>query len=322
MSNQKKTPFILIISGPTASGKTDLAEKIATIFPAQIINADVGQFYKPLSVGTAKPDWQKSPIKQHLFDVLDEPKDLTVFKYDELVYEKIDQILKLGQLPIIVGGSLFYIKSLYFPPRKIEKKLQEHFADFSQIPDEKLWDELNKIDPQRAAKLHKNDIYRIKRALEIWQTSGIKPSEQEPEYAPKFNSFFVFVNLPKEKLHERIDKRTEIMIKQGWIEEAKNFLGISWESFLRCKGLIGYPEIFDWLKKGSHNIELKKLIEDIQVHTKQYAKRQITFWKSLKKQLMNSNAKSNLTCKILEVDGTDQKNIDLIHKSLSETLKN
>ena len=118
----KTKHFLLIISGPTASGKTDLSEKISKIFPSEIINADIGQFYQPLNIGTAKPDWKNKPIQHHLFDILDKPEDLSVFRYYSLVLNKANIICKNNKIPIITGGSLFYLKSLYFPPKELEKK--------------------------------------------------------------------------------------------------------------------------------------------------------------------------------------------------------
>ena len=308
---------VLVISGPTASGKTELSEKIAQNFPAEIINADVGQFYVPLSIGTAKLDWKNSRFPQHLFDVLDEPKDLTVFEYYKFVLDKVKNIWEKEKLPIIVGGSLFYIKSLYFPMQKLEGKKTGPRID---VPDKNLWQILYDIDLKRAKALHPNDIYRIKRALEIWKKTGTKPSEYKPKFNPEFNSLFVFINPEKNILHERINKRTEIMLGQGWIEETKKIAGTEWEDFIKNKGLIGYPEIFEWIKQGERLQDLPILIENIQIRTRQYAKKQLTFWKSLKKQLLKDSRESDILCKILEIDSSCEDILDLIVQNLKEAI--
>src|SRR3990172_4748508 len=112
MKNKIDRPFMLIIYGPTGVGKTDMALAIAERMPSEIVNMDVGQFYTPLSIGTAKPAWRSSPVPHHLFDILDTPKNITVVEYRTLLLKKINEIRDRGNLPIVVGGSGFYLYSL------------------------------------------------------------------------------------------------------------------------------------------------------------------------------------------------------------------
>ena len=315
---------ILIISGPTASGKTSISLDLAKLIPSEIINADMGQFYTPFGIGTAKPDWKKQKAKHHLFDIIDIPEDLTVAKYRKLVLEKAEQIWNNGKLPIIIGGSLFYIKSLYYPPKNIEKqkgKAEDVALLKRDKEQEDLWTVLSKIDPKRAAKLHPNDTYRIERALAIWYETGVKPSECEPEFNPNFNSIFLFINPPKDILVERIEKRTVDMIKKdGWIQEAEQLLSTGWEEFINRKGFIGYPEIFEWIKNGKKESELDLLIQDIVCKTWQYAKRQITFWKPLKKNLLLKENQKKSLCKVIEIKSVNEKNIEFVKDNIDETL--
>src|SRR5579863_9779399 len=109
-------PFMLIVYGPTGVGKTDVALAIAQHIPAEIINMDMGQFYTPLSIGTAKPDWKNSPIPHHLFDIIDTPINYTVAEYRTMLYKTVQEVIGRGNLPILVGGSGFYLHSLLFPP--------------------------------------------------------------------------------------------------------------------------------------------------------------------------------------------------------------
>jgi tRNA dimethylallyltransferase len=321
MKYENKDPFLLIISGPTASGKTDLSLQIAENVPAEIINADVGQFYEPLSVGTAKPDWQSQEVNHHLFDILDEPKDLSVVKYRELVLQKANEIWQNDKLPILVGGSLFYLKSLYFPPKDFQKEQEgkeERKVLLTKIADTQRtwWDVLNKIDSIRAKELHPNDEYRIKRALQIWQKTGVLPCEYKPEFSPKFNSLFVFINFEREILYQRINTRTVEMMKEGWIEEAQELIDTEWEKFLHAKGLIGYSEIFEWIKEGEKAEDIPLLIEIIQQQTRQYAKRQITFWNGLKILLQKNKDKTKFSCNTLEISNLEKSIFLQIKKHL------
>lgn len=283
MTNKK----VLIITGPTASGKTQLSEIIQPELDGEIINADLGQFYKPLSIGTAKPNLETVNYKHHLFDIINEPDDLSVVRYRQLVGEKVNHIFSQGKTPIIVGGSLFYIKSLFFPPAQLEYASEPVTSiDLDVLSNIELRELLQRIDPNRAKEIHENDIYRTRRALDIWKMTGQKPSNYKPCYAPLFDALIVFVCPATDILNQRIRLRTEQMIKiGGWIEEAKSLLGTNWESFVVSKGLIGYAEIFKWLGDGVESEKLDELINIIQIKTCQYAKRQRTFWQSFNKQL-------------------------------------
>ena len=304
--------YPLIITGPTASGKTDLAEEIAQQMGGEIINIDVGQFYEPLSVGTAKPDWQKKSFTCHFFDILNEPCELSVAAYRNRMLTLVDEIVRRGKLPIIVGGSLFYIKSLFFPPHEqfLQKDLHrdQECIDLSSSSSE-LWNTLNNIDPIRAQALHHNDRYRIVRALQIWQTTGQKPSNFEPRFNPPFSAHIIFLVPPKDILLQRISMRTRQMIDSGaWIHEAKNLLGSPWEDFIRRKGLIGYTQIFEWLK--FRTTPLDELIADIVQETNQYAKRQMVFLKKFKKQLEEQVLHSSQTISFREISGATHTSFD------------
>ena len=151
-----KQPFTLIIYGPTAVGKSSFAESLAEKIPSELVNLDIGQFYKPLTIGTAKPDWRSSAIVHHLFDCLSEPINFTVVEYRKKILILLQDIWKRNKIPILVGGSGFYLKSLFFPPQKSPTIKQSDAYLF--IPDNKLWDHLNVIDSVRAAAIDKNDI--------------------------------------------------------------------------------------------------------------------------------------------------------------------
>lgn len=310
--------FVIIISGPTASGKSNLAEEIAEFIPAEIVNADIGQFYKPFFIGTAKPDLPNKKIKHHLFDILDEPENISVVKFKKLIEKKIKKIWNKKKIPIIVGGSLFYLKSLFFPLQEYLYKKGNINNDF---PENNLWKKLNQIDPKRANQLHPNDIYRIKRALDIWKKTGKKPSEFNPKFNPLFNSIFIYIDLYKDVLHQRINKRTKIMLERGWIKEVQGLIGTKWESFFKQKGLIGYSEIADWLNSGK-NQQLKKVESKIATKTRQYAKRQNVFWENFKQKILEMRKKSEFSCLIKEISTIDNMKNNLLIENLKKEIEN
>ncbi len=306
MSIQHVKHPIIIVIGPTASGKTDFSYELAKQVNGEIVNADLGQFYTQLTIGVAKPEWQSHSIKAHLFDILDQPKDFTVHEYAHQVRKVIDNITQKGKTPIIVGGSLFYVKSLIFPtmPLILDKNSNAATIVVEDIPQEQLWQELHEIDPQRARNIHPNDGYRLRRALDIWNKTQTLPSLYSPQFSPEFPFLLVALNPDKRVLYERICSRTQMMLENGWLFEAQDLMGTTWEDFIESKGMIGYKEIFKWLNRKNED-EFDELIERIQINTLQYAKRQITFMKSFLKQIPTNND----TAIIFECDMAQDKEI-------------
>lgn len=283
----KLIPYTLVIVGPTASGKTSLSEALAHELNGEIINADVGQIYAPLTIGTAKPLWQDYPFKAHLFDIVDQPIDINIMEYRRKATAAMNVAVANNHTPIIVGGSLFYLKSLFFPAHELPAKAIDQQVEKydNEISDDQLWEKLYSIDPERALALHRNDIYRVKRALTIWETTGVKPSAYKPEFNPACKPLFVFLDPAVDVINQRIDLRTQIMLTQGWVDEVRALLDTPWEQFLLRKQLIGYGEIFEWIRNGEQSSQFLELVKTIQAQTRQYAKRQRTFWCSFIRQL-------------------------------------
>lgn len=291
--------FFIILFGPTGVGKTDLSLELAKQLPVEIVNMDVGQLYTPLSIGTAKPDWRPDKTPHHLFDIIDVPRDYTVLEYREQALSTMEKIWHRNHIPILVGGSGFYLSSLFFPPTtgacKNHAEPSGHPTHYESLTPKDLWLELKRIDPERAAAIHPHDTYRINRALAIWQATGKKPSTYTSVYQPPASYFLIFLTRNRQELYARINERVESMLAQGWQQEVQRLLATPWESFLRTKGLIGYPELCDYVSGTQSSEKHAHVIQKIQQKTRAYAKRQETFWRMLEKKLRIAHATKELT---------------------------
>jgi len=289
---------MLILYGPTGVGKTEAALAVAQHIPAEIINMDVGQFYTPLSIGTAKPDWKNSPIPHHLFDIINTPVNYTVSEYRTILYKTVSEVIQRGNLPILVGGSGFYLHALLYPPQvAIEDK------DISSLynQDADLWQELYKIDPVRAVAIDKSDEYRIKRALSIWHATGNLPSSYAPVYKPEADYMLIFIERDRQALKTRINLRVHEMLEHGWIDETRKLIDTPWQSFIQKKNLIGYAEIFDYLQGEQTPADFSRMVEVISAKTRQYAKRQFTFWRKLEREIKKEKQYTGTSIGCLDV---------------------
>lgn len=312
----------LVITGPTGVGKSALAVKLAEAINGEIINGDVGQFYTPLSIGTAKPDWRHEPVPHHLFDIIDRPVNYTVTQYRAAVAGLIEELQSRGKTPIIVGGSLFYLASLFWPPKSVTPEKGEQQPVYTHAQKSSLtWDALFAIDPERARAIHPNDHYRIERALQLYAATGELPSQQKPAFEPVCENFFVLnVTREREELYERINKRTLEMLTQrpSWIDEVAA-LEPQWLEFLRTKGLIGYPEIVAYLQTRQTSDVFQALCLQIQQQTRHYAKRQLTFWRMLQRKLQGESESHNYqTCASLNLTFLD---VDLYIRHVRRALE-
>ena len=271
----------IIIVGPTAVGKTAVSLTLAKQLPIEIINGDMAQMYTPLSIGTAKPTPdERTHIPHHLFDILDEPCSYTVVQYRAAVEQLIEEIVARGNIPVIVGGSSFYVRSLFFKIDESESgEIGENdITTYQETTTSELWNRLLEIDSERAHQIHAHDRYRIIRALTLWDRFGKKPSLYKPQFNPVADSSALIVlSRSKEDLISRISIRVEQMIQAGFKQEVHS-LDDRWKRFVTVKKIIGYPEILQ-----IH--DTRQLIDTITLHTTQYAKKQNTFNKAFIKQL-------------------------------------
>lgn len=275
---------MIILYGPTGVGKSELAILLAQNLPTEIINMDVGQFYAPLTIGTAKPAWRSSTTPHYMFDILNTPINYTIVQYRTAFLQLISEIRSRNKIPLVVGGSGFYLKSLLFPP--VHESLnvaKQTIYDTATVP---LWEQLYAIDSERATTIQSHDTYRITRALDIWYSTGIKPSAYKPRYSDTLGSYhLVWVTRDRQDLYNRINARVCAMFAQGWLDEVRA-LDHEWISFILQKKIIGYNEIVAFmhgLDAGSG--EHQRLVSAIQQRTRHYARRQTIFWRMLEREL-------------------------------------
>lgn len=276
---------LLIICGATATGKSELAVKCAQKLNSEIISADSQLVYKKLNIGTAKPTKDEMcGIKHHMIDVIEPTENYSVSDYRIDAKAIVDNLLSEGKTPVICGGTGFYINSVLYDlsygksaanfdvRSKYETLLKEKGNAY-------LHNLLKSIDSDTADKLHVNDTKRIIRALEIYETSGIKKSEFKDDYKPLYDYLAVAVDYPREELYKRIDMRVDKMFEAGLVDEVINLLNNGVDEYSQCMQAIGYKEVVQGLKNKLLESTMRDIIKQ---NTRHYAKRQITFFKKLK----------------------------------------
>lgn len=278
---------ILIITGATATGKTAFAIECAKELNGEIISCDSMQIYRLLDIGTAKPTMEEqSAVPHHLIDVVDAGDEFSVQQFITLASKKIEEIESRGKLPIIVGGTGLYIRSLIYPYSFCSSKKDEKIRDeLNKILQKKggdyLYSMLEDVDMESAKKIHKNDTKRVIRALEIFKTTGKKKSEQTTEEVKsRYDYVLVALTLPREKLYERINKRVDLMFEAGLENEISNLLknGVVNKNS-QSMSAIGYKEFFDYFEGKKSIDETRELIKK---NSRNYAKRQETFIRGFK----------------------------------------
>lgn len=276
---------VIAVVGPTASGKTDLAIKIAQLLNGEIISADSRLVYKDFNIGTAKPTKEEqSLIPHHLIDVKCPSSTYTVGDYKQEAEDKIQELLTKGKVPVITGGTGFYVRSILegldIPDVKPDFKFRDRMEKLvEEKGKEALFEILKQQDPVIAKKLHLNDTFRIIRALEVQNVLGKPMSEAQAMSAPKYDVIYVGLNAEdRDFLYDRINKRVDIMIQDGLVEEVK-FLVNKYGKTLSLLKTLGYKEICGYLDGEK---ALEESIEDIKKNTRNYAKRQLTWFRANK----------------------------------------
>lgn len=275
---------ILVICGATATGKTSLAIDCAKALNTQIISADSQLVYRGLNIGTAKPTFaEMQGITHHMIDVVSPRENFSVSDYEKRALPIIDGLLSEGKTPIVCGGTGFYINSILYNLGYAGVKADAGIrARYEAILQEKgkeyLHSLLEQVDGETAKKLHPNDTKRVIRALEIYEASGRKKSDQNDEYKPRYSYLAVAIDYPKDVLYKRIDCRVDMMFNAGLIAEVKNLLSANIDENCQSMQAIGYKEVVFGLKNGQNESTMRDIVK---LNTRHYAKRQKTFFKKL-----------------------------------------
>lgn len=275
---------LIVICGATASGKTKLAVDCALKLNTEVISADSQLIYKGLNIGTAKPtEKEMRGVKHHLIDIVEPYEAFSVSNYMNKAEPIIDGLIKNNKVPVICGGTGFYINSLLFNysygnvcadtaiRKKYNKILEEKGKNY-------LYEILRQKDLSTAEKLHENDTKRVIRALEIFEVSGKRKSEINDGGKVKREYRALAIDYPREDLYERINRRVDVMFESGLVEEVKKLVDSGINENCQSMQAIGYKEVLQGLKNCDNDSTMRDVIKQ---NTRRYAKRQITFFKKL-----------------------------------------
>ncbi|HBH94536.1 MAG TPA: tRNA (adenosine(37)-N6)-dimethylallyltransferase MiaA [Ruminococcaceae bacterium] len=298
-----KKIFIPVICGPTASGKTDLGVRLALRCGGEIVSADSMQIYKGMDIASAKPSKEEMQgVAHHLMSFLPATQAFSVADYVELAHSAIKDIRNRGRLPIVVGGTGLYISSLInnikFDDTGCDYEFREEMRKLAlEKGNDVLWEKLRQVDQKAAEKLHPNNLNRIIRALEVYKISGSTITEaqeksrlSESPYSP----CFIMPDYPRQALYQRIDKRVDIMLERGLLEEAREFF--THKDYVTAAQAIGYKELKPFLDGEK---ELLECVDRLKQVTRNYAKRQLT-WFNKEKRLNRLDMEKGLDEKAFE----------------------
>ncbi|MFO7153400.1 MAG: tRNA (adenosine(37)-N6)-dimethylallyltransferase MiaA [Caldicoprobacter oshimai] len=283
----EKKPLVVIV-GPTAVGKTRLSIELAKALNGEIVSADSMQIYRYMDIGTAKPTAEeRQGIPHHMMDIIDPGQEFSVAEYQRLATQAIDDIHSRNKLPIVVGGTGLYIKSLLYPMNFTDASYDQEFRKELQrqaetMGKEYLHKKLQAVDPKTAARLHPNDVRRVIRALEVYHLTGKPMSEYNQELEKmdyKYNVAMIGLTMDRAKLYERINQRVDEMIEKGLLDEVKQLLDRGYTRDMISMQGLGYKELIDYLQG---RVSLEEAIYILKRETRRYAKRQLTWFRAQK----------------------------------------
>lgn len=282
---------LFVLAGPTAVGKTDISIKLAKRLNGEIISADSMQIYKYMDIGSAKiKKSEMDGIVHHMIDIVYPDDYFNVSKYKIMASKCILKIYKNKKIPLIVGGTGLYINSLIFNYNFTEAKIDRKYRKYlEKLASQKgriyVHSLLKDIDFESFKKLYPNDLKRVIRALEVYKLTGKTISEFNREndrnlYNIPYNVYYFVLTMDRKKLYDRINKRVDIMINQGLVNEVKKLKSMGYNSFMQSMKGIGYKEILNYLEG---NMSLSECIELIKKESRNYAKRQLTWFRKDKR---------------------------------------
>lgn len=273
---------VYVIGGPTAAGKSVVALYLAKRIKGEIVNCDSVQLYKYMDIGSAKPSQKDMDvIPHHLYGFVDPADDITVAQYQQLAFDKIDEILSRGKTPIVVGGTGLYLNSLIykmsFAAKPINLKRRDELEHLAEVRGkEYLFELLSAVDPEAAARIHPNNTRKIIRAIEAYELGSKLESMDKLEPNTKYDFKIHIVNMDREWLYTRINRRVDKLMEEGLLKEVKHLLSMGYNHNTPAMKGIGYKELLSYLDGNS---TLEKAVNGIKTNTRHYAKRQLTWFK-------------------------------------------
>ncbi len=277
-------PKILGVVGPTASGKTDFAIDLCLERGGEVVSCDSMQIYRGMDIGTAKPTAaEMRGVPHHMIDVADPCEDFSAARFSAMARGCIDDILSRGRLPVLCGGTGLYFDSVVsgisYAENKIDPKLRRSLMSLAEENGaEYLHDMLRQVDPVSAEAIHPNNVRRVVRALEIYRQTGKPKSEVDKEQRgePLYDAEIYGLLWSREELYERINKRVDVMIERGLIDEVRNLLDLGVGTDSTAMQAIGYKEAAEYLRG---ECSLSEAVDKIKRESRRYAKRQMTWFK-------------------------------------------
>ena len=284
MNAENKIP-IVVVAGPTASGKTGLAIELAKRFDGEIVSADNMQIYKYMDIGTAKPTpAEREQCVHHLIDFLEPDSEFSVADYTELAHRVIADIYSRGKLPVMCGGTGLYINSVIndveFGETQSDEELRCELQNIANAEgNEKLIEILREFDPVSAARLHPNNVRRVIRAIEFYRTTGVPISEHQEKtkmIISRYDPVMFCIDHDREILYGRINERVDIMMSEGLCDEVRRLMDMGYSSALNSMKAIGYKELMDYF---NGLCSLEEAVSAIKQNSRRYAKRQLTWFR-------------------------------------------
>lgn len=284
MNTEKKKPLI-ILTGPTAVGKTALSVKLAKVINGSIISADSMQVYRGMDIGSAKVTKEEmGGIKHYLIDVLEPDEEFHVVRFQQMAKEAMAEIYQEGKIPILTGGTGFYIQSvLYdidFTSQQEDTAYRERLEQLAKEQgNEVLHGMLQEVDPVSAEKIHANNVKRVIRALEFYEKTGTPISEHNEKEAAKESSYvfcYFVLNDDRQRLYERIELRIDQMLEQGLVDEVRKLKEKGYHKEMVSMQGLGYKEILAWL---DGEISYEEAVYILKRDTRHFAKRQLTWFR-------------------------------------------
>ena len=280
-----ETKPLVILTGPTAVGKTALSIKLASEIGGEIISADSMQVYRQMNIGSAKikPE-EMGGIPHHLIDILEPEEEFNVCLFEKLALEAMEQIYERGHIPVVVGGTGFYIQALLYQIDFTEEETDTAYRDkLWQLGEEKgnhyLHELLRKVDPKSAEEIHENNRKRVIRALEFYENCGKPISTHNKEQRQKtsaYNSCYFVLTDDRKKLYERIESRVDQMLSKGLVDEVRTLKERGRNASMVSMQGLGYKEILEYL---DGRCSLLEAVEKIKKETRHFAKRQLTWFR-------------------------------------------